>query len=163
MTSAAPTAGSAVASLYVNWRPPLVWTAVIALVEPDHLLVLDLGNGTALLPGGPVHEGLTPAQAAQAALSGAGSEQLALRPVLVDERQLTRRKVIVHTFITLPIPLEQADCLQPSDPRPSPLIICRRHALALLPRRARLRAQFALATQEAAETAHVEWRTPVIA
>jgi hypothetical protein len=72
----------------MNWLPPVVRTAVVLLVEPDHLLVRDVRGGAVLLPGGPVLDGLTPVQTAQATLRGPGSGQLTLWPMLVDERQL---------------------------------------------------------------------------
>jgi hypothetical protein len=147
-----------VAVPYMNWRPPVVWTAVVAMVEPDHLLVRDVGGGAVLLPGGPVLDGLTPVQAAQAALSGPGNGGLALRPMLIDERQLARRKVIVHTFASAPIPRPVAAELSVTDGRSVPQIISRVRALRLLPARARLRAHFALAAPEIKDTAYVEWR-----
>jgi hypothetical protein len=142
----------------MNWLPPVVRTAVVLLVEPDHLLVRDVGGGAVLLPGGPVLDGLTPVQAAQATLRGPGSGQLTLWPMLVDERQLARRKVIVHTIASAPIPCSIAARLSVTDGRSAPRIVPRELALRLLPARARVRVHFAMTAPEINDTAHMEWR-----
>ncbi|WP_037908899.1 hypothetical protein [Actinacidiphila yeochonensis] len=92
-------------------------------MEPDHVLLRDFGGHAVLLPGGPVHDGQTPMEAAQETLQGPGSGHMILRPALTDQRQLARRKVIVHTFVTLPITRGRADELNPRDGRSSPLIV----------------------------------------
>lgn len=101
----------------MNRRTPIAWTAVVLLVEPDHLLLRHFGGGTVLLPGAPVLDEQTPSQATQAALRGLDSEQVALQPVLIDRRQQTRRQVNVHTLITKP-PEVAAAAIRLRDTRP---------------------------------------------
>jgi hypothetical protein len=142
----------------MNWRTPTAWTAVVLLVEPDHLLLRHFGGGAVLLLGAPVLDGQTPTQAAQAALRGPDSERVPLRPVLIDRRQQTRRQVSVHTFITKPLGPGTAALLEPTDGRSQSLLLPRRQALEQLPARARLRTQIALTMPEIRDTAFVEWR-----
>jgi len=143
---------------WMNWRAPLVSAAVVVLVEPDHLLLRDFGDGAVLLPGRPVLDGQSAEQAAQTALCGPGSAQVTLRPVLIDRRQQTRRQVDVHVLVTESIARSVADGLQPCDGRSRSLVVPRRDALEMLPARARLRAQFAMAALEFEDAAFVEWR-----
>jgi hypothetical protein len=156
-TALAPATAPAVREPYVNWRPPLVWTAVVVRVGGGHMLLRQFPKGVVLVPGSPVLGDRTPSQAALQALRGPGSEQLILRPVLIDERQLARRKVIVHTFVSEPLSRRSARELRPADNRSNAVILPRKKALQTLPARARLRTQFALATPEFHETAVLEW------
>jgi hypothetical protein len=156
-TAPAPATASAVREPYVNWRPPLVWTAVVVRVGGGHMLLRQFPKGAVLVPGGPVLGDGAPSQAAPQALRGPGSEQLILRPVLIDERQLARQKVIVHTSVSKPLSQSTARELRPTDNRSTAVILPRQKGLQTLPARARLRSQFALATPKFHETAVLEW------
>lgn len=150
-----PSPGSAP---YMNWRPPVVRAAVVVRVDPDALLLWDVGGGVVLLPSRPVLDRQNPARAARATLGHPDDDELTLRPVLIDQRHFTRRLVVVHTFITAPLSPHAATHLEPSDGRSRPRLIDRQRALDTLPPRAFLRAQFALAAVDIEETAHLEWR-----
>lgn len=66
--------------------------------------------------------------------------------------------MIVHTFVSEPLSQRSARGLRPADNRSTAVILPRQKALQMLPARARLRTQFALATPEFHETAVMEWR-----
>lgn len=143
---------------YMNWRPPTTWTAVVLLVEPDHLLLRDVGGGGVLLPGGPVRDGQTPLQAARSTLAGPGGSERTLLPAVVYQRQMTRRVLYLHTFISEPLPRTVADTVELADSRSRSLILQRSQAWNRLPAIARLYAQFAIAARESEVSAYVEWR-----
>jgi hypothetical protein len=148
-----PTIGTAP---YENWRPPLLWTAVLVLVEPDDLLLNDAtGQGSLLLlPGGPVSDGQAPMDAARHALLGAEKGLPIARHVATDKTQLRRRQVTVHIFASSLLSRREATVLRPLDARAITRIVPIDHAIPLLPPRARTRAETGLAALTTSGTAN---------
>jgi hypothetical protein len=141
---------------YENWRPPLIWVAGLILVEPHHLLVNHTSEqGTHLLPGSPVPDGRTPAEAALHILLGTASGLPIHRQVAIDATQLRRRLVSVHLFASHLIPRDQAKVLSALDARATIRILPFRCALSLLPPRARTRAEIGLGALQTGNTVHL--------
>lgn len=136
---------------YENWRPPILWAAVLVRVEPDHLVLNDTsGRGDFVLPGAPITGRQVPVEAARRALFGSVAPVFV--PVAIDHVQMRRRQVTVHLLASLPIPRIEAAELAPGDRRATPRILPVKDALALLPSRARTRATAGLATLHAGRT-----------
>lgn len=136
---------------YENWRPAILWAAVLVRVEPDHLLLIDTsGRGDFVLPGAPITGQQVPVEAARRALFGTAVPVFV--PVAIDHVQMRRRQVTVHLLASLPIPRNEAAELTPRNRRASPRILPLKDALALLPSRARARATACLAALHAGRT-----------
>lgn len=130
-------AASASPGQYENWRPPIVWAAVLVLVESDHLLVNDTsGHGHLVLPGTAVSGDQEPAQAARHALLGSTRGIPIARQVALDHTQMRRRQVTVHVFASTPLRRSEADALSALDGRAITRILPITEASPLLPQRA---------------------------
>ncbi|MGP4009935.1 hypothetical protein [Streptomyces sp. 4N124] len=140
---------------YENWRPPLIGVQLLVPIGVDCLLVAET-LGSIVLPVDTVHTGERPWQAAQHVLRGARHGIPVLRHVVLDQKQMRRRKVITHVLATASMSRSDVAALTYRDPRgelrvlPTDLVINR------LPTLARPRVLFALQALAIDETVYLE-------
>src|SRR2546423_14942376 len=103
-------------SAYENWRPPVIGVQLLVPVGADCLLVAET-LGSIVLPVDAVHDRETPWEAAQHVLRGAPNGVPALRHVLLDQKQMRRRKVITHVLATASMSRGDVAPLTYRDPR----------------------------------------------
>ncbi|MFJ2818528.1 hypothetical protein [Streptomyces sp. NPDC087294] len=131
---------------YENWRPPVISVSVLALVGATGLVLPRLPGHPWTLPTGPVDDGQSPEEAAQAVLTGLPGGLPVHRRVVVDQIQMRRRKIITHLVVTAPLTTHEANALTYRDPRAEVRTVRTARVLPCLPERARFRALLGLQT-----------------
>ncbi|MFJ8774513.1 hypothetical protein [Streptomyces microflavus] len=146
MTSVAalPAPGARRGAPYENWRPPIVGVTVLAIVRNGRLLLLQLHDGSYVLPTSGVEDEQSPEEAAQGALTGLLPGLPVQRRVVVDWVQMRRRQVFTHVVVTEPLTGPEVRALTYRDPRADVQVLPTARALAMLPPRAQLRAVLGL-------------------
>jgi hypothetical protein len=139
---------------YANWRPPVIGVQLLVPVGTDCLLVADTLGGV-VLPVDAVHDGESPWQAAQHVLRGAPHGIPVLRRVVIESRQMRRRKVITHVMATDLLPRETVAPFTYRDPRAELIVLPTDRVIERKPT-ARLRILLALQALAVGETAYVE-------
>ncbi|MEU3008025.1 hypothetical protein [Streptomyces sp. NPDC006863] len=157
MTSVAalPAPGARRGAPYENWRPPIVGVTVLAIVRNGRLLLLQLHDGSYVLPTSGVEDEQSPEEAAQGALTGLPSGLPVQRRVVVDWVQMRRRQVFTHVVVTEPLTGTEVRALTYRDPRADVQVLPTRRALAVLPPRAQLRAALGLQAATIDATFHL--------
>ncbi|MFC8727067.1 MULTISPECIES: NUDIX hydrolase [Streptomyces] len=146
MTSVAalPAPGTRRRAAYENWRPPIVGVSVLAIVRNGRLLLLQLHDGSYVLPTANVEDGQSPEEAAQGALAGLVPGLPVQRQVVVDRVQMRRRRVFSHVVVTEALTAPEVRALTFRDPRADVQVLPTTRALAVLPPGAQLRAVLGL-------------------
>ncbi|QOV40169.1 hypothetical protein IM697_18260 [Streptomyces ferrugineus] len=112
--------------------------------------------GSIVLPVDAVHVGESPWQAAQHVLGGAMSGIPVLRRVVLDQKQMRRRKVITHVLATASMSRGDVTPLTYRDPRGELRVLPTDVVISRLPTMARPRVLFALQALAIDETVYLE-------
>ena len=140
---------------YENWRPPVIGVQLLVPVGADCLLVAET-LGSVALPVDAVHDGETPWEAAQHVLRGASNGIHVLRRVVLDQKQMRRRKVITHVFATASVSRGDVAPLTYRDPRGELRVLSTDRVIDRLPTLAKLRVLLALQVLAVNTTAYLK-------
>ena len=140
---------------YENWRPPVTGVQLLIPVGPDCLLIAET-LGSIVLPIDTVHDGESEWQAAQHVLLGAENGIQVLRRVVVDQKQMRRRKVITHVLATASMSRGDVAPLTYRDPRGELRVLPTARVIDRLPTLARPRVLLALQALTTGETAYLQ-------
>ncbi|MFF4031530.1 hypothetical protein ACFYZ2_17555 [Streptomyces sviceus] len=140
---------------YENWRPPVIGVQLLVPVGADCLLVAET-LGSIVLPVDAVHDGETPWEAAQHVLRGASNGIPVLRHVVLDQKQMRRRKVITHVLATASVSRGDVAPLTYRDPRGELRVLSTDRVIDRLPTMAKLRVLVALQALAVNTTAYLE-------
>jgi hypothetical protein len=140
---------------YENWRPPVIGVQLLVPVGAGCLLVAET-LGSIVLPVDAVHGGESSWQAAQHVLLGASETIPVLRRVVLDQKQIRRRKVITHVLATASMSRGDVAPLTYRDPRGELRVLPTDRVIDRLPTLARPRVLLALQALAIGETAYLE-------